>query len=191
MNEPRKTALPDRLDRDRCVLVVVDLQERFRDLIHDIDGVLAATEKLVGFCHQLDIPVLVTEQYPRGLGVTVPEVRDLFRDFHPLEKVHFSCALDDGFRTALAATKRDQVLVCGIETHVCVYQTAFDLLRDGKQVALAADGISSHRAADRALGLDAMRSLGAQVMNAQMMMFEILREAGTADFKAVGPFLRY
>jgi len=170
---------------------VVDIQEKFRDLIHDIDGVLQGTGRLVGFCRQLGIPVLVTEQYPRGLGVTVPEVRTMFREFNPLEKVHFSCALDDGFRTALAAAKRDQVILCGIETHVCVYQTAFDLLRDGKQVVVAADAVSSARAADRALGLQCMRELGAQVRNGQMIMFEILKKAGTPEFKDVAQYLRY
>ncbi|MFN2371028.1 MAG: hydrolase, partial [Candidatus Krumholzibacteriia bacterium] len=170
--------LPDRLDRERCVLVVVDLQERFRDLIHGFGGVLDAAVRLVRFSQQLQIPVLVSEQYPRGLGVTVQEIRGLLRPFTPLEKLHFSCGLDGGFRKALAATGRDQVLLCGIETHVCVYQTAFDLRRDGHQVALAADAVSSCRATDRALGLDRMRELGVQVMGAQMIMFEVVGRAG-------------
>lgn len=182
--------LPDRLQRDRCLLVVVDIQERFRELIQGLDAVVGATERLVRYCQQLEIPVLVTEQYPRGLGVTVPELRVLFRDFSPLEKLHFSCALDDGFRRALAASGRDQVLLCGIETHVCVYQTAFDLLRDGRQVAVATDAVSSCLAADRTAGLDRMRELGVQLMSSQMIMFEILAKAGTPDFKAVAPQLR-
>ncbi len=183
--------LPDRLDHDRCVLVVVDLQERFRDLIHGMDAVLAAADRMIRFCQQLDIPILVTEQYPRGLGVTVTEIRDLFRPFRPLEKIHFSCAGDAGFNEALPATGRDQVLLVGIEAHVCVYQTAFDLLRTGLQVAVAVDAVSSCETRDRSLGLDRMAALGAQMMGTQMMMFEILGRAGTPDFKSVSPLLKY
>ena len=96
--------MPARLERRRTALVVVDIQEKFRDVIAGLGGVLAATSRLVNFCQRLDIPVLVTEHYPRGLGVTLPEIRGEIRPFAPLEKIHFSCAGDDGFRKALAAT---------------------------------------------------------------------------------------
>ena len=182
--------LPDRLDRTRCLLVVVDIQERFRGLIHGLDGVLAATDRLVRGCQALQIPVLVTEHYPRGLGVTLPELRELFRPFSPLEKIHFSCAGDSAFAQEVAASGRDQILLCGIEAHVCIYQTAFDLLREGKQVAVACDAVSSCTAADRSVGLARMGTLGAQLMGSQMMLFEILGRAGTPDFKAVAPLLR-
>lgn len=185
-----RPALPDRLDRDRCVLVVIDIQERFRDLIHDVETVLESTDRLVRFGQQLDIPVLVTEHYPRGLGVTVPELRELFRPFKPLEKIHFSCAQDAGFGEALVASGRDQVILTGIESHVCVYQTAFDLLRRDLQVAVAEDAVSSCSNRNRQLGLDRMRELGVQIMGSQMIMFEILRQAGTPDFKTVAPLLK-
>jgi nicotinamidase-related amidase len=182
--------VPDRLDRKRCCLVVVDLQERFRDLIVGIDGVLAATSRLIRFCQQLEIPILVTEHYPRGLGVTVPELRELFRSFAALEKIHFSCWGDRGFRDALGAAGRDQVVLCGIESHVCVYQTAADLLRTGRQVAVATDAVSSCGRTDRELGLRRMAEMGVQSMGAQMIMFEILHRAGTDDFKTLAPLLR-
>jgi nicotinamidase-related amidase len=182
--------VPDRLDRKRCALVVIDLQERFRGLIVGMDGVLDATGRLVAFCEHLGIPILVTEHYPRGLGVTVPEIRELFRPFAALEKIHFSCCGDRGFGAALEETGRDQVVLAGIETHVCVYQTAADLLRQGKQVAVATDAVSSCSAANRDLGLRRMAELGVQSMGAQMIMFEILHRAGTDDFKAVAPLLK-
>jgi len=185
-----RAELPDRLDRKRCVLVVVDIQERFRDLIHGIDEVLDTTSRLIRFCQQLEIPILVTEHYPRGLGVTVTELRGLFRDFQPLEKIHFSCARDQGFLKTLAGTGRDQVLLVGIESHVCIYQTAFDLLREGKHVAVASDAVGSCSAANRRLGLERMESLGVQMMGAQMMMFEILIKAGTPEFKNVATLLK-
>ncbi len=182
--------LPDRLDRQRCLLVVVDIQERFRGLIHGLDGVLAATERMIGACQQLGIPVLVTEHYPRGLGVTLPEIREHFRQFAPIEKIHFSCAGDDGFAKAVAASGRDQILLCGIEAHVCIYQTAFDLLRQGRQVAVAVDAVSSCSPADRSLGLARMGELGVQLMGSQMILFELLVRAGTPEFKAVAPLLK-
>lgn len=181
---------PARLTLDRTVLVVIDLQERFKDLIHGMDQVLARSERLIAFCRQLEIPVIVTEQYPRGLGSTVPSIREACRPFSAVEKTTFSCAGDAGFMTALRATGRDQVILCGIETHVCVYQTACDLLREGLQVALAADAVSSCRAADRDLGLQRMRDIGADVMGAQMIMFEIIRDAAAPEFKKVSALLK-
>lgn len=182
--------LPVRLTAGQSVLVVIDLQERFRDLIHGMDQVLERTERLIGFCQQLGIPVLVTEQYPHGLGVTVPEIRAAIRPFTAFEKMAFSCAGSDAFNAALRATGRSQVILCGIETHVCVYQTACDLLREGRQVALAADAVSSCRPADRDLGLQRLRDVGADLMGSQMIMFEILREAGTPEFKRVSAYLK-
>lgn len=187
---PAPSNLPDRLDRERCLLVVIDIQERFRDVIDGLDGVLAGTDRLVRFSQALEIPVVVTEHYPRGLGHTVPEVKEAVTPWAPLEKIHFSCAGDEGFMAAIRAAGRDQVILCGIETHVCVYQTAFDLLRDGRQVTVATDAVSSCVPADREAGLGRMRDLGVQLMSTQMIMFEILGKAGTAEFKAVAPILK-
>ncbi len=181
---------PVRLTRERTVLVVIDLQERFRDLIHGMDQVLERSERLIGFCRQLAIPIIVTEQYPRGLGSTLPAIREACRPYTAIEKTTFSCAGDAGFMAALRATGRDQVILCGIETHVCVYQTACDLLREGLQVALATDAVSSCRAADRDLGLQRMRDVGVDVMGSQMIMFEIVRDAGAPEFKQVSNFLK-
>jgi len=183
-------SVPDRLTDDRSVLVVVDIQEKFKDIIHGMGEVIARARRLVEFCQELDIPVLVTEQYPRGLGETVAAVRDGFNGFDPVEKMHFSCAGSPDFNRALEKTRRDQVILCGIETHVCVYQTAADLLRAGRQVVVAADAVSSCSAANRQLGLDAMRALGVQVLGTQMLMFEILRVAGTERFRKVAPLLK-
>ena len=182
--------LPDRLTADRSVLVVVDLQERFRDLIHGMDQVIERSLRLIGFCRQLQIPVLVTEQYPRGLGVSVTEIREACRPFAAFEKMTFSCAGSEAFNQALRATGREQIILCGIETHVCVYQTACDLLRDGRQVIIAADAVSSCGAADRELGLLRLRDVGADIMGTQMIMFEILREAGTPAFRRVSALLK-
>ena len=185
-----RIALPDRLTANRSVLVVVDIQEKFRDLIHGMDQLMAGTERLIRFCQQLAIPIMVTEHYPRGLGVTIPEIRNLISPFRPLEKIDFSCAGNASFNEALTALGRKQVILCGIETHVCIYQTAFDLLRRNRQVVVAVDATSSCSAANREIGLKRMSELGVQNMGVQMLMFEILGKAGTADFKSVSALLK-
>ena len=182
--------LPDRLQPDRCALVVVDIQDRFSDLIHHMDRVLENSTRLIRFCRELNLPILVTEHYPRGLGHTVPRIKELWEDFAPIEKIHFSCCGCEDFNTALAATGRDQIILCGIETHVCIYQTAADLRREGKQVVVAADAVSSCAKRRRKSGLKAMAALGVQELDSQAIMFEILHRAGTPQFKAVADLLR-
>jgi isochorismate hydrolase len=183
-------AVPDRLEPARCALVVIDIQEKFHDIIHRMDRVIANTGRLVKFCQELDIPVLVTEHYSKGLGVSVEPIRDLFTPHRAIEKIHFSCGGSEDFNRALAATGRDQIILCGIETHVCVYQTACDLMREGKQVAVAVDAVSSCSKANRKLGLQCLRDVGAQCLGTQMLMFELLRRAGTPEFKKVADLLR-
>jgi nicotinamidase-related amidase len=182
--------IPARLDAPRAVLVVVDLQEKFRDLIHGMDQVVAGTSRLIRFCQAMDIPIVVTEHYPRGLGVTLADIRRLISPFECIEKIHFSCAGNQEFNDKLQKIGGDQIILCGIETHVCIYQTAFDLLRQGKQVAVAVDAVSSCSAADRDIGLKRMSELGVQSMGVQMLMFEILKKAGTEQFKKVAPLLK-
>ena len=145
-------------------------------------AVVAASSRLIRFCQRLDIPVRVTEQYPRGLGHTVSEIAGLFPEgTTAAEKMRFSCH-------GSADLDRPQWIVCGIEAHVCVYQTVRDLLADGKQVAVAVD--ASCNASDRETGLAYMRDLGAQLMSAQMIMFEVLRDAGTPEFRSVADILK-
>ncbi|MEZ4387853.1 MAG: hydrolase [Candidatus Krumholzibacteriia bacterium] len=183
-------AVPDRLEKHRTVLVVIDIQERFRDLLHARDQLLAGAGRLIRAFRELEMPVLVTEHYSRGLGVTMPELRAHLVDITPIEKIAFSCDGDPGFRKALDALNRDQMILCGIEAHVCVYQTARDLMDRGKQVAIAADAVSARHQADREIGLRHMQRIGVQVMNVDMILFEILREAQTADFKRIQPILK-
>jgi len=182
--------LSDRFSAFRSALVVVDIQEKFRDPIHGMDQVVAGSSQLIRFCQTMDIPILVTEHYPRGLGATLSEVRRLFKTFSCIEKIHFSCCGNENFHEALKKLNRDQIMLCGIETHVCIYQTAFDLLHQGKQVAVVADAVSSCSATDREIGLRRMSEMGVQSMGVQMLMFEILKQAGTEQFKKVAPILK-
>lgn len=189
MTRPRNE-VPARFTAGDSVLVVVDIQERFRSLIHGMDRVVAGTERLIRFCRELNIPIVVTEHYPQKLGVTLTEVRHHFQPFEPIAKIHFSCCGCDDFDRRLNELNRSQIILCGIETHVCIYQTALDLLRRGRQVAVVEDAVSSCSAADRAIGLREMDKAGVHLPGVQMLMFEILHRAGTPQFKKVAALLK-
>jgi nicotinamidase-related amidase len=178
-----------KLDRERAALVVVDVQEAFRPAVLDFERVAANVGTLVQGARILGVPTLVTEQYPRGLGHTVPEVAEHL-DVEPIEKTVFSAAEADGFSAALAAAGRDQVLLCGIETHVCVNQTAEDLLAAGKEVHVAQDAVSSRTAENRALGMHKMERAGAVATSVETALFELLRRAGTPEFKEVQALIK-
>jgi nicotinamidase-related amidase len=169
------------LERDRAALVVVDVQEAFRPAVGEFDTVARNAGILVQGARALDLPVVVTEQYPKGLGHTVPEVADHLDGVEPLEKVVFSAARADGFGLG----DRDQALVCGIEAHVCVEQTVQDLLDRDVEVHVAADAVSSRTALNRRLGVEKMERSGAWVTSTEMALFELVGRAGTDEFKRI------
>jgi nicotinamidase-related amidase len=170
-----------KLDRRRAALVVVDVQEAFRDAIEDFEGIASATATMVSGAAALGVPVIVTEQYPRGLGDTVPEVAEHLVGVERIEKTVFSAARADGFDLG----GRDQALVCGIETHVCVNQTVHDLLDRGVSVHVAEDAVSSRTEGNRSAGLHKMEQSGAIVSSVETALFELLGRAGTDEFKTV------
>jgi nicotinamidase-related amidase len=169
------------LDRDRAALVVVDVQEAFRKAVLDFEAVAERVALLIQGAGVLEIPVVATEQYPKGLGSTVDEVAEHLDDTEPLEKTVFSAVRAEGFDLE----GRDQALVVGIETHVCVSQTAHDLLGQGLEVHVARDAVSSRSVTDKETGLAKMESSGAVLTSAETALFELLGEAGTDEFKAI------
>ena len=179
-----------KLDRSRAALVVVDVQEAFRPAVLDFERVAASVSVLVRGARVLGLPTIVTEQYPQGLGRTVPEVSEHLDGVEPIEKVCFSAVQADGFSRALQEAGRDQVVLCGIESHVCVNQTAEDLLADGVEVHVAQDAVTSRTADNRALGLHKMERSGATVTSVETALFELLRQAGTPEFKEVQALIR-
>lgn len=174
--------MPGRLDPERATLIVVDVQEAFRKAVPEFESVARASSALVRGAGAVGIPVVVTEQYPQGLGDTVPEVAEhLPEGSEPLEKVVFSAAEADGFDLG----GRDQALVCGIETHVCVNQTVIDLLGSGTEVHVAEDAVGSRFADDKRIGLQKMDRAGAALTSVETALFELVRRAGTEEFKQV------
>ncbi|MBA2521856.1 MAG: isochorismatase family protein, partial [Solirubrobacterales bacterium] len=160
-----------RLDPERAVLLVVDVQEAFRKAIPDFKAIAAGAATMVAGAQAIGIPIIVTEQYPRGLGATVAEVRDhLPEGVEPIAKTKFSAAAADGFDLG----GRDQVIVCGVESHVCVSQSVHDLLERGRTVHVLADAIGSRSEANRALGLARMERAGAWPSSVEAALFELL-----------------
>lgn len=169
------------LDRTRAALVVIDVQEAFAKAVEGFEGVAAQTAILVQGAKVLELPVLVTEQYPRGLGDTVEPVREALGDVGRLPKTVFSAVRAEGFDLA----GRDQALVCGVETHVCVNQTAHDLLAGGVEVHVAIDAVGSRTPANRELGLRKMEKSGVILTSVETALFELLGAAGSDEFKTI------
>jgi nicotinamidase-related amidase len=166
------------LARDRTALIVVDVQEGFRSYA-TFAAVAGACAKLVQAARLLDVPAIVSEQYPKGLGSTAPEVG--LEDERRIEKTVFSAARADGFDLA----GREQAIVCGIETHVCVSQTVHDLLERGVEVFVPADAVGSRHELDYQRGLERMERAGAIVGTVEAALFELLERADAPEFKAV------
>jgi nicotinamidase-related amidase len=166
------------LERDKAALVVVDVQEGFRSYA-TFEAVASACAKLVQGARILQVPRLVSEQYPKGLGHTAPEV-DL-QDEPVIEKSVFSAARVEGFELE----GRSQVIVCGIETHVCVSQTVHDLIDRGVEVHVPADAVGSRNEVDYERGLERLERAGAVVTTVEAVLFELLERAGTPEFKQV------
>jgi len=172
------------MDAHRSQLLVIDMQERVLPAIHDHERVTANVGWLIGAARRIGVPVAATELYPKGLGRTVAAVKALLPDGAIAEKTHFSCAAAKCL-SPLPGADRPQVVVAGVEAHVCVLQTALELLEEGKEVYVVADCVGSRRAADRDVALTRMRDEGVRVVTREMVVFEWLGEAGTPLFKAV------
>ena len=166
------------LSRDRAALVVVDVQEAFRPYA-SFASVAEASSKLLRAARILGVPAIVSEQYPRGLGHTAPEVG--LDGEQPIEKTVFSAVRADGFDLA----GRSQAIVCGIEAHVCVSQTVQDLLAQGIDAHVPADAVGSRHPIDYERGLERLERAGAVVTTVEAALFELLERAGTPEFKAV------
>jgi nicotinamidase-related amidase len=176
-----------RLDPARAALVVVDVQEAFRNAIPDFAAVAEGTAKLVQGAEAIGIPIVVTEQYPKGLGETVDEVSGHLPDsVTPLEKLCFSAAEAEGFDLA----GRDQALVCGIEAHVCVNQTVLDLLEDGVEVHVAEDAVGSRTPDNKRVGLHRAEAAGATLTSIETALFELLRGSDAPAFKQVQALIK-
>ncbi|MDH7501109.1 MAG: hydrolase [Verrucomicrobiota bacterium] len=172
-----------RIDRRASGLLVIDIQERLLPSIFEKERVVRNAVLLIRSMQILGRNILVTEQYPKGIGPTVPEVAAALHGFKPLEKVTFSAVEADGFNRAFAKMGATNLVICGIEAHVCVAQTCLDLLERGLRVFVVSDAVSSRTPENWKLGLERMRNAGAVIVSTEMILFELLERAGTPEFK--------
>ena len=180
-----------RLERGRTVLLVVDLQERLAPAIAERDRVVRNSLLLLRLARVLDLPVVLTTQYASGLGPTLPEVLAEVPGVVPLDKVSFGCFGDAGFLSRLRSLEgRDQILVAGIESHICVAQTALGALEAGYEVHVAGDAVGSRSEANRQVGLVRMERAGALLSSAEMASYELLARSDSAAFKAMLPHFK-
>ena len=174
------------------VIVVVDVQERLFNAMdaERRDDMVTNVKILVSSARRLGVPVLVTEQYPKGLGRTLPEVRSLLGEAPPFEKTAFSCVETEGFMERLRALGAEHVILTGIEAHVCVLLTALDLLTRGLRVSIVADAVCSRRPANLEIGLGQARQAGAVVTATETVVFQLLGSANSNAFPELGQLLR-
>ncbi|MBI5569758.1 MAG: hydrolase [Desulfomonile tiedjei] len=171
------------LKPENAVLILVDVQEKLSAAMHEKEALIDSTVRVAKGAKILGVPILWTEQNPQGLGPTVPEVREVLTEGEPVTKLSFSCCGEPQFMDAVEKLGRKQVIIGGIESHVCVYQTVADLLGRGFEVQVLADCVSSRTPANRNLGLEKCRQLGAGITSVEMALFEMLGAAEGDKFK--------
>ena len=170
---------------ENTVLIVVDVQEKLAHVMSEKRVLLENLEKIIKGAQILGIPILLTEQSPEELGPTIPEIARLLPNIQPVRKLSFSCCGSNRFMQALKALSRKQVLITGIEMHVCVYQTAVDLLNLEYEVQVVADAVSSRTVENRQIGLAKIRDAGAALTSMETALFELLKVAEGAKFKEI------
>ncbi|MDH3813922.1 MAG: isochorismatase family protein [Acidobacteriota bacterium] len=176
------------LEQGSAALLVIDVQDRINAVMAD-QGHLPRIEVLVEACHGLEVPVLASEQYPQGLGPTVESLATILGETPP-GKLTFSCARDDGLKKAIEESRRKQIIVTGIETHVCVLQTALDLIAAGFEIHVPHDAVNSRRPADKEWALRRMAAAGATITATESALFELLERCDTSDFKTVAKLIK-
>ncbi|MCP4566639.1 MAG: hydrolase [FCB group bacterium] len=173
------------LKSNNCTLVVIDVQGKLATLMHEKELFLENVVRMIKGAQALDIPILWNEQLPDKLGPTIPEIKEILTDNLPMVKKVFSCAGNADFIERLKSSGRRQVLLTGMETHVCVYQTALDLLGDGFEVYLVADAVSSRTLDNKKVGIAAITAAGAKITSVEMAFFEMLGVAEGERFKKI------
>jgi nicotinamidase-related amidase len=182
-----------RLDKSQALLAVIDVQEKLMAVIHDAAGVDANVDRLIRGCHTLGLPILVTEQYPKGIGPTTNLVREAMGAAglgQAIQKMSFSSFGAAEFSSAIRASGRRQIILCGVEAHVCVFQTCRDLLGEGLDVFLAADATSSRTERNRDFAIERMISDGARLTTTEMALFEMTEVSGTDEFRAISKLVK-
>lgn len=181
---------PQILNRNRTALLIVDVQQKINAVMMHADTVVESIVKLIKSCQILNVPIFITEQYPKGLGPTEPKILEALEGKTPIQKMTFSCCGAEELCSKLHDKNIQQLIVTGIESHVCVQQTALDLLANELQVHVPKDAVSSRKELDYQTALERMAKAGVVLTTVEAALFELLEEAGTPDFKEVSKLIK-
>ncbi|KTC93096.1 MULTISPECIES: hydrolase [Legionella] len=173
------------LEKDKSCLLLIDVQDKLTPHVLHAEAIVERCQWLMQLATEFDVPVLVSEQYPKGLGATVESLRSLVPQDRFIEKVQFSCFRAPDFKPKLQSLNRKQMVLIGIEAHVCVLQTALDLQKVGYDVFVVVDAVSSRFELDYRYGLKRMKQVGVHLVTSEMVFFEWVGQAGTTQFKAL------
>jgi nicotinamidase-related amidase len=187
----KKAGRPDmRINRELSLGLIIDIQEKLFPHMDQHEVLLRRCAILIEGIKVLDIPLVLTEQYPKGLGATVPEISALYGQKPVIEKIAFSCCDEPALMQHAFLQSRNTVIICGIEAHVCVLQTVIDLLEAGYQVVVVEDCISSRKPEDKRVAVERMRAEGAVISTSESILLELARVAGTEEFKAISRLIK-
>ncbi|MEN6576498.1 MAG: hydrolase [Phycisphaerales bacterium] len=178
------------LEIQNCCLVVIDVQGKLAQLMVDKESLFKNIRILIQAAQILEIPILWCQQVPGALGPTAPEIAELLAGQEPIDKASFSCCGEERFMDAFNSLDKDQVLLCGIEAHVCVYQTAMDLMEEGLDVTVVADAVSSRTEQNRQLALKRLSDEGAGIGSTEMVLFELLGTAKHPQFREIAKLVK-
>lgn len=181
---------PNLLRKDDTLLVIVDIQTKLLNVMFEKERLISSCRKLIQACTLLEVPMVMTEQYPKGMGPTDPQILEVLGDEGAIEKLSFSCCGASDFNGRITGLGKKQIVVIGIEAHVCVLQTVHDLLHKKYLVYVPYDAVSSRKEADYKNALDRMRHAGAVVVSVESAVFELLEKAGTPAFKEASKLIK-
>jgi nicotinamidase-related amidase len=173
------------LKMENTALLIVDIQGNLAHAMHEKELLFKNTQTLIKGIQVLGLPILWVEQNPQGLGPTIPEIADILSNIQPISKMSFSSCRNDRFMKALRVLNRKQVLIAGIEAHICVYQTAADLVALGYEVQVVSDAVSSRNRVNKEIGLQKMRDSGVSLTSVETALFELIRVAEGEQFKEI------
>ncbi len=179
-----------RILQNETAAVVIDIQERLLPHMHENQIILQNNLKLIDGLLILSVPIIITQQYTRGLGETVPSIVSRFSDFRYIEKISFSCYDEPAFKEQISIMEKHNIILCGIESHVCVLQTCIDLIGAGFQPIIVEDCVSSRNINDKKAAIERMRQEGARITTIESLLFELVRSAGSKYFKDISRIVK-
>lgn len=171
------------LDREDALLLVIDIQEKLLPVINDGENVIKQNDILINVANKLNIPIIYTEHYAKGVGPTVEKLKSNLDKAVEFHKISFSACREEGFLDLIKKTNRKKIIVTGTETHVCVFQTLRDLLKEGYMVFVPVDAVGSRTVVDKESGLALIKDMGAVLTNTELITFDLVKVAGTPEFK--------